>query len=97
MPSTEDHFNEDLKDVHLVYDYDVTTPDGKSEKWRYEAWFYSFERIVYAIHGGPMKGRYNYQTAEYQCEHCWSCDILKTLVLRWSRYPSRRTMAMQLA
>jgi len=69
MPSsTEDHFNKDLKDVHLIYDYDAQDADGNPQKWRYEAWFYSFNRIVYAIHGGPMAGRKNYQTAEYQCK-----------------------------
>lgn len=68
MPSTEDHFNKDLKNLHLIYDYAVEQDDGKQEKWRYEMWFYSFDRIVYGIHGGPMAGRLNYQTAEYQCE-----------------------------
>jgi len=68
MPSTEDNFNSDLKDVHLIYDYDAQDDQGNPEKWRYEMWFYSFNRIVYAIHGGPMAGRKNYQKAEYQCK-----------------------------
>jgi len=68
MPSTEDNFNSDLKDVHLIYDYDAQDDQGNPEKWRYEMWFYSFDRIVYAIHGGPMAGRKNYQKAEYQCK-----------------------------
>jgi hypothetical protein len=37
-PST---FAEDLKDLHLIYDYDAQDPDGKPEKWRYEMWFFS--------------------------------------------------------
>jgi len=28
--------------------------------------FFSMNRIVYAIHGGPMAGRVNYQEATYQ-------------------------------
>ena len=28
-----------------------------------EFWVKNHERIVYAIHGGPMNGRRNYQTA----------------------------------
>lgn len=32
-------FDSDLKDLHLLYDYDVTLEDGKHEKWRYEIWF----------------------------------------------------------
>lgn len=66
MPTTRELFQRDLQDLHLIYDYDVTTPNGTHEKWRYEMWFFSFERIVYAIHGGPMAGRKNYQKAEYQ-------------------------------
>ncbi|TKX18822.1 phenolic acid decarboxylase-like protein [Elsinoe australis] len=60
-------FEQDLYDVHLIYDYDAQDEDGKPQKWRYEAWFFSNDRIVYAIHGGPMAGRKNYQTATYQC------------------------------
>lgn len=60
-------FDEDIKDVHLIYDYAATAADGNPETWRYEMWFYSQSRIVYAIHGGPMAGRINYQTAAYQC------------------------------
>lgn len=56
-------FERDLKDLHVVYDYDAQDENGKPEKWRYEMWFYSENRIVYAIHGGPMAGRYNYQEA----------------------------------
>nr|APP94191.1 phenolic acid decarboxylase [Brettanomyces bruxellensis]APP94192.1 phenolic acid decarboxylase [Brettanomyces bruxellensis] len=60
-------FDDDLKDVHLVYDYDATDSNGRPEKWRYEIWFFSENKIVYAIHGGPMAGRINYQTVAYQC------------------------------
>lgn len=60
-------FKEDVLDTHLMYDYDAQAEDGTPEKWRYEAWFVSENRIVYAIHGGPMAGRVNYQTCTYQC------------------------------
>lgn len=60
-------FDQDIRDVHLIYDYDAEDADGNAEKWRYEMWFFSESRIVYAIHGGPMAGRINYQTATYQC------------------------------
>jgi phenolic acid decarboxylase len=74
-------FNQDLKDLHLVYDYDAENPEsGKPEKWRYEIWFFSPHRVVYAIHGGPMAGRKNYQTATYQCirpGELWQCNWLE--------------------
>ncbi|KAM0345085.1 hypothetical protein ACHAPU_006971 [Fusarium lateritium] len=60
-------FDKDILDTHLVYDYDAKDADGNPEKWRYEIWFFSKDRVVYAIHGGPMAGRINYQTAAYQC------------------------------
>ncbi|CAM1503504.1 Fc.00g010950.m01.CDS01 [Cosmosporella sp. VM-42] len=60
-------FDTDVRDTHLVYDYDATDSHGNPEKWRYEIWFVSEHRIVYEIHGGPMAGRKNYQTAAYQC------------------------------
>lgn len=50
------------------------------EKWRYEMWFFSEKRIVYAIHGGPMKGRLNYQTCSWQCirpGELWQCNWLE--------------------
>jgi len=43
-------------------------------------WFFSATRIVYAIHGGPMAGRINYQTASYQCIRpgkLWQCNWLE--------------------
>lgn len=43
-------------------------------------WFRSDNRIVYAIHGGPMAGRLNYQTADYQCirpGELWQCNWLE--------------------
>ncbi|PBP26785.1 hypothetical protein BUE80_DR002309 [Diplocarpon rosae] len=70
-------FNEDIKDVHLIYDYDAQDAEGKPEKWR---WFFSSTRIVYAIHGGPMAGRVNFQTASYQCirpGELWQCNWLE--------------------
>jgi hypothetical protein len=64
---TREQFDKDLKDLHLVYDYDAQNVDtGEPEKWRYEMWFFSSERIVYKIHGGPMAGRTNFQSASYQ-------------------------------
>lgn len=36
LPATIDQFNKDVKDTHLIYDYDITNPDGSTEKWRYE-------------------------------------------------------------
>merc|ERR1711988_1001811 len=73
-------FERDIRDKHLIYDYDAQGEDGKSEKWRYEMWFFSEKRIVYAIHGGPMAGRINYQTATYQCirpGELWQCNWLE--------------------
>ncbi|KAJ0337806.1 hypothetical protein COL154_013171 [Colletotrichum chrysophilum] len=60
-------FDKDIRDVHLIYDYDAEDENGNPEKWRYEMWFFSEDRVVYAIHGGPMAGRINYQAATYQC------------------------------
>ncbi|KAJ3101571.1 hypothetical protein HK100_004517 [Physocladia obscura] len=66
--ATKDYFMNDIENLHLLYDYDAHNVEtGVPEKWRYEMWFRSEDRIVYAIHGGPMKGRRNYQKADYQC------------------------------
>ncbi|KAG7386126.1 hypothetical protein PHYPSEUDO_000633 [Phytophthora pseudosyringae] len=46
-------FNKDIRDLHLIYAYDAESADGKPEKWRYELWFLSLDRVVYVIHGGP--------------------------------------------
>jgi phenolic acid decarboxylase len=74
-------FDTDIKDTHLIYDYNAANPEtGKPEKWRYEMWFFSHNRIVYAIHGGPMAGRLNYQTCSYQCVRpgeIWQCNWLE--------------------
>ncbi|KAH9478318.1 hypothetical protein JR316_0008771 [Psilocybe cubensis] len=73
-------FQEDLEDVHLVYDYNVTLESGEHQKWRYEIWFSHETRVTYAIHGGPMAGRYNYQKATYQCirpKELWQCNWLE--------------------
>ncbi|KEI41984.1 uncharacterized protein L969DRAFT_42306 [Mixia osmundae IAM 14324] len=61
-------FQEALQDLHLVYDYEVQV-DGKTELWEYELWFAHEARhlAVYAIHGGPMAGRRNFQEAIYRC------------------------------
>lgn len=39
-------FDKDIKDTHLIYDYAAQAPDGTPEKWRYEMWFFSSNRIV---------------------------------------------------
>ncbi|ETN07698.1 hypothetical protein PPTG_13033 [Phytophthora nicotianae INRA-310] len=73
-------FDEDIRDLHLLYDYDAEGADGKPEKWRYEMWFFSENRIVYSIHGGPMAGRLNYQTVAFQCirpGELWQCNWLE--------------------
>ncbi|EMF12807.1 uncharacterized protein SEPMUDRAFT_133451 [Sphaerulina musiva SO2202] len=81
MGFDEAAFDRDIKDVHLIYDYDAqNVKTGEPEKWKYEMWFYSKTRIVYAIHGGPMAGRKNFQTAEYQCirpGELWQCNWLE--------------------
>ncbi|KAI1259148.1 Calycin-like protein [Xylariaceae sp. FL1019] len=76
-------FDADIKDRHLIYYYDVPgheTSSGQPEKWKYEMWFYNEDRIVYAIHGGPMAGRRNFQTATYQCirpGEMWQCNWIE--------------------
>lgn len=74
-------FDKDIRDVHLIYDYDAENVDtGAAEKWRYEMWFVSETRCVYAIHGGPMAGRINYQTCQWQCirpGEIWQCNWLE--------------------
>ncbi|KAI9478489.1 MAG: Calycin-like protein [Benjaminiella poitrasii] len=53
--------SEDLKGIigkHIVYKY--------GDLGCYEAYFQSENLIVYAIHGGPMKGRSAYQKCYYQ-------------------------------
>jgi phenolic acid decarboxylase len=79
MPDTST-FDQDIKDLHLIYYYAAQDAQGNPEKWRYEMWFYSQHRIVYAIHGGPMAGRKNFQTATYQCirpGELWQCNWLE--------------------
>ncbi|KAF2010644.1 putative phenol acid carboxylase [Aaosphaeria arxii CBS 175.79] len=74
-------FDDDIRDTHLVYDYDAENPEtGAPEKWRYELWCFSEDRCVYAIHGGPMAGRINYQTCTWQCirpKELWQCNWLE--------------------
>jgi hypothetical protein len=36
MPTAEELFDKDLKDVHLIYDYDAQDAAGNPEKWKYE-------------------------------------------------------------
>ncbi|GMF29568.1 unnamed protein product [Phytophthora lilii] len=73
-------FDKDIRDLHLVYDYNVKEEDGQVRKWRYELWYMSPTRIVYSIHGGPMAGRLNYQTVAFQCirpGELWQCNWLE--------------------
>ncbi|KAL5355209.1 Calycin-like protein [Aspergillus floccosus] len=81
LPSVHDTpFDADIEDRHLIYDYAAQDEKGNPEKWRYEMWFYNEDRIVYAIHGGPMAGRKNFQTATYQCirpGELWQCNWLE--------------------
>jgi hypothetical protein len=35
-PKDLDQFEKDIKDVHLVYDYDAKDAHGNPEKWKYE-------------------------------------------------------------
>ncbi|KAF2142240.1 uncharacterized protein K452DRAFT_271087 [Aplosporella prunicola CBS 121167] len=81
---TRAHFAKDLQDVHLIYDYNIKhtadDQDREPEKWRYEMWIQCEDRIVYAIHGGPMAGRRNFQTCSYQCirpGELWQCNWLE--------------------
>jgi hypothetical protein len=73
-------FQDDLLDVHLVYDCSAEDAQGKPEKWRYETWFCSYDRVAYSIHGGPMHGRQKVQRAVYQCirpGELWQVDWLE--------------------
>lgn len=40
-------FAKDLKDLHLVYDYNAQDAQGKPEKWRYEIWFFSEVNLLF--------------------------------------------------
>ncbi|KAF4534772.1 Phenol acid carboxylase [Lasiodiplodia theobromae] len=77
---TRAHWEKDLKDLHMVYDYNAQDEHGNPEKWRYEIWFQMEDRVVYKIHGGPMAGRVNYQTCSFQCirpGELWQCNWLE--------------------
>lgn len=43
-------FIKDLKDLHLVYDYNVKDSQGNPDKWRYELWFFSQVRSQPGCH-----------------------------------------------
>lgn len=73
-------FDADLRNRHLIYDYDAKDSKDNPEKWRYELWFFNEDRVVYTIHGGPMAGRTNYQEATFQCirpGELWQCNWLE--------------------
>jgi phenolic acid decarboxylase len=80
---TTKSFDKDVNNRHLIYYYAVPgseTKSGKPESWKYEMRFYNEDRIVYAIHGGPMAGRKNYQAVTYQCirsGELWQCNWLE--------------------
>lgn len=79
-PSTLPTFKTDLHNRHLIYNYQTHNEQGDPEQWRYEMWFYNADRIIYVIHGGPMAGRRNFQTATYQCirpGELWQCNWLE--------------------
>lgn len=80
-PDIQALFDKDLKDLHQIYDYDAQNVEtGEPEKWRYEMWFVTSERVVYKIHGGPMAGRSNFQAAAFQCirpGELWQCNWLE--------------------
>lgn len=81
LPSLDgSSFDVDILDRHLIYDYAVHDDKGNAGKWRYEMWFYNQDRIVYEIHGGPMAGRKDFQSATYQCirpGELWQCNWLE--------------------
>ncbi|KAI0745232.1 phenol acid carboxylase [Earliella scabrosa] len=79
-PEVRAHWEKDLKDLHMIYEYDAHDEDGNPQKWRYEIWFQEEDRINYKIHGGPMAGRVNYQTCSFQCIRAgelWQCNWLE--------------------
>ncbi|KAI0808147.1 phenol acid carboxylase [Fomes fomentarius] len=79
-PELREQWKKDIKDVHLIYEYDAHDEQGNPEKWRYETWFFAEDRVVYKIHGGPMAGRSNYQTCSFQCirpGELWQCNWLE--------------------
>lgn len=99
-PSETSTFDADLRDKHLLYDYAAQDAEGNPEKWRYEMWFENDDRINYAIHGGPMAGRINFQKADYQCirvGELWQCNWLEetgTLCSLVYDIPGRRITTM---
>jgi len=38
-PKVLPFFDKDLKDLHLIYDYDAKDAEGNPEKWKYEMYF----------------------------------------------------------
>jgi Phenolic acid decarboxylase len=97
LPSLEGStFESDLLDRHLVYDYQAHDAEGNPEKWRYEFWVQNPDRMVYAIHGGPMAGRKNFQSTTWQCirpNEIWQCNWLEetgTIVSLVYDIPSRK-------
>lgn len=45
-PAPDSDFAKDLRDLHLVYDYNVQDAHGNPDKWRYEIWFFSEVREI---------------------------------------------------
>lgn len=38
-PDVLPQFDKDIRDLHLIYDYDAHDSNGKPENWRYEMYF----------------------------------------------------------
>lgn len=58
MTSDKDTTKWPIVGKHLLYEY--------GNGWTYELFVASIDRVVYRIHGGPMAGRTNFQTAYIQ-------------------------------
>lgn len=73
--------NGDMKCTSPLYHRKPSIHSSREMSWPVSwRWFFSEKRIVYKIHGGPMAGRINYQTASYQCirpGELWQCNWLE--------------------
>jgi hypothetical protein len=46
-------FDKDIRDLHLIYDYDAHDSNGKPEKWRYE--MYCISQSIFISYAGCGK------------------------------------------
>lgn len=98
-------FDSDIKDVHLIYDYAAQSPDGKPEKWRYEMWFQSSNRINYVrTHLLPLPAKSSHPTSFSNISSQTTGNprrpherTHKLSNLHIPMHPPPRTLAMQLA